>query len=60
MKSFGFKVIEVNGHSIKEIKKALKNNRDKSKGPLGVICKTVKGKGIDFAEGKLDCITRQI
>ena len=52
MESFGFKVKEVNGHSIKEIKKALKYNNNKK--PLGVICKTVKGKGIDFAEDKLD------
>jgi len=52
MESFGFKVKEVNGHSIKEIRKALKYNNKKK--PLGVICKTVKGKGIDFAEDKLD------
>ena len=54
MQSFGFKVKEVNGHSVKDIKQALKNTKDNNKRPLGVICKTIKGKGIDFAEGKLD------
>ena len=38
----------------KDIKQALKNTKDNNKRPLGVICKTIKGKGIDFAEGKLD------
>ena len=54
MRSFGFRVKEVDGHSTKDIKKALKNKKNNSKRPLGLICKTIKGKGIDFAENQLD------
>ena len=54
MRSFGFRVKEVDGHSTKDIKKALKNKKDNSKKPLGLICRTIKGKGIDFAENQLD------
>lgn len=42
-RSFGANVIEVNGHSIVEIKKALKNTH-KTK-PTVIICKTLKGFG---------------
>ena len=54
MISFGFRVKEVDGHSTKDIKKALKNKKDNSKKPLGLIFRTIKGKGIDFAENQLD------
>jgi transketolase len=47
--SFGFKVIEVNGHSIGELKTALDFNSNKDK-PLAVIAHTIKGKGIRAAE----------
>jgi transketolase len=47
--SFGFEVIEVNGHSMNELKAALDFNSSKNK-PLAVIAHTVKGKGIRAAE----------
>jgi len=47
--SFGFKVLEVNGHSISELKTALDFNSNKNK-PLAVIAHTIKGKGIRAAE----------
>ncbi len=46
--SFGFNSIEVDGHNINSIYEAI-NKRDKNK-PLVVICHTVKGKGVSFAE----------
>ena len=46
--SFGFEVKEVNGHDIKELENVLKE-KPKAK-PLVIICHTVKGKGISFAE----------
>ena len=53
IKNFGFNVKQINGHSIKELKKSL-SNKKKQRKPLAIICKTIKGKGIDFAENKLD------
>lgn len=47
-KSFGWDVLEVNGHSTKELIDALSY---KSKQPLAIIAHTVKGKGITFMEG---------
>ncbi len=46
--SFGWKVIEVNGHDHKKIFRILKKTITKK--PLCVICHTIKGKGVDFME----------
>lgn len=46
--SFGFKVIEINGHSRTEIKNACSTKIFKS--PLIVLAHTIKGKGIPEAE----------
>lgn len=50
MESFGFNTINCNGHDIKELLNAfvcISNNS-----PNAVICDTVKGKGLSFAEGR--------
>jgi transketolase len=51
-KSFGWNVIEIDGHKVEEITEAI----DKAKATKGVpsiiIAKTVKGKGVSFMEGK--------
>ncbi len=52
LKSFGFDVKVINGHSVKDLKKVFK--KKKVKKPLAIICKTIKGKGIDFAENNLN------
>lgn len=49
-RSFGWEAIEVDGHSIDELSKALEK-RDK---PLAIIAHTVKGKGVSFMENKLE------
>jgi len=46
-KSFGWSAINIDGHSQKEIFKAL---NIKSKKPLAIIANTIKGKGINFME----------
>jgi transketolase len=50
-KSFGFEVSEINGHSVKELKKNLmKFKLNKASKPSVTICHTIKGKGFPFAE----------
>ncbi len=48
-KSFGFDAIEVDGHDVDELTKALSTQGDK---PLCVVAHTIKGKGVSFAEGQ--------
>lgn len=48
-KSFGWRVININGHSFKEIFEALRGFRSrKSTKPLVIIADTTKGKGVSF------------
>jgi transketolase len=49
--SFGWYVIEINGHDLEQIKSALDEETDK---PKMIIAKTVKGKGVSFMENKLE------
>lgn len=49
LSSFGFKVVEINGHSISEIKCAL-DFKPVGDSPLAVVAHTIKGKGIRIAE----------
>ena len=53
-RSFGWRVVEVNGHSFEELMPVLKQTRsghhDK---PLMIIANTVKGKGVSFMENQI-------
>ena len=49
--SFGWHVQTINGHSFKEIEKAVSNSEETNK-PSVIICKTVKGKGVSFMENQ--------
>jgi len=52
--SFGWNVMEVNGHDIKELIDAF-NEAEKFKGkPTIVIAHTIKGKGVSFIENKAE------
>ncbi len=51
IKSFGFKVYEIDGNNIEETEKTLKL---KSKTPIAIIAHSVKGKGVSFMENKLE------
>ena len=48
-KGFGFNVVSVNGHDINEIRNAIAMTASKTP-PTVIICNTVKGKGVAFAE----------
>ena len=50
LKSFGYQVSEVNGHSITKLKNYFKKTNNKFKKPTALICHTIKGKGFPFAE----------
>jgi len=49
--SFGWKVIEANGHNIRDISSALEEAKREKGKPIIIIAETVKGKGISFMEG---------
>lgn len=52
--AFGWHVIEIDGHDIRQVVDAL-DKADEVKGkPVMIIANTVKGKGVPFAEGKAD------
>ncbi len=48
-RSFGFSVVEVDGHDVEQLYGALKTQDRET--PKAVIAHTIKGRGVDFAEG---------
>lgn len=50
--SFGWNVIECNGHDLRQLNDALDACAKIEDGPSVIIAKTVKGKGVSFMEGK--------
>lgn len=48
--SFGWNVIEIDGHNMEEIMSALDSADDVKGVPTVIIAHTVKGKGLSFAE----------
>lgn len=55
LKSFGWDVIETDGHDFQKIYDSFKRlNNKKSQKPKIIIANTIKGKGISFMENKLD------
>jgi transketolase len=51
-RSFNWKVIEIDGHDMREIVVALETARDTKGKPCIVIARTVKGKGVSYMEGQ--------
>ena len=51
-RSFGFQVINIDGHDIDEISKAFEVARNVEGKPTCIIAKTIKGKGVDFMENQ--------
>ena len=49
-KSFGFHVINIDGHSMEQIEAALAEARGAKGKPTVIVAKTVKGKGVSFME----------
>jgi transketolase len=52
--SFGFNVIECDGHNISNLIDAFNSARTKKGMPTLIIAKTVKGKGVSFMENKIE------
>jgi transketolase len=53
-RAFNWHVLEIDGHNIKDILKALKKAGDVKGKPTVIIAHTVKGKGVSFMEGNVD------
>jgi transketolase len=51
-RSFGWQVIEINGHDLEKILSALEEARTVKEKPTVIIAQTIKGKGISFLENK--------
>ncbi len=52
-KSFGFQIINIDGHNIEEIINAFEVAENVKGKPTCIIAKTIKGKGIDFMENQV-------
>ena len=52
LKSFGWNVIEIDGHNIDEILNAFKSAKEFKGAPTAIIAKTVKGKCVSFMENQ--------
>ena len=53
-KSFGFQVINIDGHNLQEIMDAFDVARNIKDKPVCIIAKTIKGKGVSFMENKAE------
>lgn len=53
-KSFGFEVINIDGHDISQIINALNRAKTIKGKPTVIIAKTIKGKGVSFMENVAD------
>ncbi len=52
--SFGWAVKEIDGHDVGELKKNLESVPFNFEKPSAIICHTIKGKGVSYAEGNLE------
>ena len=53
LKSFGFEVIEIDGHNYQEITQAFEKARNIKGKPTAIVAHTIKGKGISFMENQV-------
>lgn len=53
-KAFGWNVIIINGHSVRQVIEALEKAGRSKKNPTVIIMNTVKGKGVSFMENNAD------
>jgi transketolase len=52
--SFGWRVIELNGHDHQELRQSLAVSPIKDNRPLALIAHTIKGKGVSFMENEVE------
>lgn len=50
VRAFGWKTLRIDGHDFTQIVDAFREAREESSGPVMIIARTVKGKGISFLE----------
>lgn len=53
-RSFGWKVVEIDGHDLEQVVGALEKARERDGSRTVVIARTVKGKGVSFMENNAD------
>jgi len=53
-RAFGFRAVEVDGHDLVALRQMLVPRPEAGVPPLALICHTIKGRGIGFAEGRAD------
>ena len=53
-KSFGFQIINIDGHNIEEIMSAFEVAKNVKEKPVCIIAKTIKGKGVSYMENKVE------
>ena len=51
-KSFGFQIINIDGHNIEEVISAFEVAKNVKEKPVAIIAKTIKGKGVSYMENK--------
>ncbi len=54
LRSFGFEVINIDGHDMNQIINALNKAKTVKEKPTAIIAKTIKGKGVSFMENIAD------
>jgi transketolase len=53
LEAFRWKVMEMDGHDVADIDKILRQAKEKSlEGPVAIVARTVKGKGVSFMENQ--------
>ena len=52
-RAFGFIVKEINGHDFTELADAIDYAHIENSGPVVIICRTKKGRGVDFMEDQV-------
>jgi transketolase len=53
-KAFNWKVLKMDGHDMKNIVETLQAAKEFREGPVCIIAKTIKGKGVSYMENNLD------
>lgn len=52
-RAFGWNAIEINGHSIQEIRSTIKLSSGQNTVPTAIVCHTIKGKGVSIFEDQV-------
>lgn len=52
--SFGWHVLEIDGHNYEQISAALSSSGENRELPTAIVCRTIPGKGVDFMENNYE------